>query len=182
MDPRGWRASRMGRRRPKRSARLPQIRASDNLLDQRSKKPTQGIRINRVWIRPRRLRQRRSSRRSNSSRGLKVAPRWQASQATSMRWMEEWDTIAPRPSLSTSTSPRSKDIVSYLINLKFNLSNNMKNRIEKIFHRSSKTEESKVDKNTSGGSSSGINRKNIQIETDKSIFSLDNEFVPISKK
>jgi len=58
----------------------------------------------------------------------------------------------------------------------------MKNRIEKIFHRSSKTEESKNDKNTPGGSSAGINRKNIQIETDKSIFSLDNEFVPMSKK
>jgi len=58
----------------------------------------------------------------------------------------------------------------------------MNNPIDKIFDRSSKAEETKNDKNTSGGSSSGINRKNIQIETDKSIFSLDNEFVPMSKK
>ena len=58
----------------------------------------------------------------------------------------------------------------------------MNNRIDKIFHRPPKTEDPKNDKNTSGGSSSVINRKNIQIETDKSIFAFDNEFVPISKK
>jgi hypothetical protein len=60
--------------------------------------------------------------------------------------------------MSIWMNPRFKDTVSKLFfNIRFN-------SIDKIFHRKSQ---------------GGINRKNVQIETDKRIFSLDGESVQV---